>query len=305
MRHLNYGHLLYFWTVAREGGVAHAADVLHVTPQTISGQIRLLEDAVGAKLLQREGRRLRLTDTGRVVRRYADEIFSLGSELAEVVRNRSTDAPAAFSVGIVDVVPKLVAYHVLEPALEMEPALRVVCREGTLEALVGELAVHRLDMVLADGPMPGGLHVRAYNHPLGESGVSFLGPARMARTLRDRFPASLDGAPMLLPARETSLRRALDGWFDELSVQPRVIAEFDDSALLKAFGQAGKGLLPTPSAIEAEVARHYGLRVVGRTDAVRERYYAISVERRIKHPAVLAVTESARRSLFPERAAGR
>ena len=230
--------------------------------------------------------------------RYAEEIFTLGRELAEVVRNRRPDTPATFTVGIVDVVPKLIAYHVLEPALTQEPPIRMVCREGALEPLLAELAVHHLDMVLADRPLPGGLHVNAWSHALGDSGVSFLAPRRLARRLRSRFPASLDGAPMLLPTPETTLRRDLDDWFEQQGVRPRTIAEFDDSALLKAFGHAGMGLLPVPTAIAGDVADQYRLSPVGHTREVVERYFAISVERRIKHPAVLAVTEAARRRVF-------
>lgn len=302
MRHLNYGHLQYFWVVAREGSIVQAAEVLHVTPQTISGQLKLLDEAIGGRLFKRVGRRLVLTRTGQTVFQYADEIFNLGAELTEIVRGRRSGKPRVLNVGIVDSIPKLVACRVVAPALELENAPRVRCEEGALERLLGELAVHRLDLVLSDHPLPAGLHVRAYNHALGESGISFFARRRDARRHRGRFPEGLDKAPLLLPAPGSALRRRLDEWFESQALVPRVAAEFDDSALLKAFGQAGSGLFPGPTAIEEEICRMYDAGVVGRTDEVRERFYAISPERRLKHPAVLAITESARSQLFGETA---
>lgn len=298
MRHLNYGHLLYFWTVAREGSIVRASEVMHVTPQTISGQLRLLEDAVGEKLFTREGRQLVLSETGQVVFRYADEIFTVGAELAEVVRGRVPGAPPVFSVGVTDSVPKLVACRILEPALALDETPRLVCREGPLEHLLGELAIHNLDLVISDMPVPGGLHVSAYNHLLGESGVDFVARPELARRLRRRFPESLSGAPMLLPSRTSPLGRGLEQWLDERELFPSVVGQFDDSALLKSFAHSGAGIIPVPAALSREVCDIYGLSRIGAAEGLTERFYAISVERRLKHPAVVAVTRRARDHIF-------
>jgi len=300
MRHLNYGHLQYFWTVAREGSIARASQVLHVTPQTISGQLRLLEQDIGDKLFNREGRRLVLSETGRLVMQYADEIFSVGTELARTVRGQGTRVSATLSLGITDSVPKLVAYRVLQSVLDLPERPRIHCHEGTLQSLLAALAVHELDVVLSDNPLPTGLHVRAYSHLLGESGVSFLGIPALAKRLRRNFPRSLSGAPMLLPSRTSALGSALEQWFDQIGVVPDVVGEFDDTALLKAFGQGGAGLVPVARAVESDVRTHYRLQLVGHADEVRERFYAISVERRIKHPAVLAITAQARDVIFQD-----
>lgn len=297
MRHLNYNHLLYFWTVTKEGSIARASEVLHLTPQTISGQLKLLDEAVGEPLFQRVGRRLVPTDMGQTVFQYADEIFSLGTELAHVVRGRLPGGPLTLQVGVVNSMPKLVAYRIMAPALSLEEPLRIICREASLEQLLADLAVHRLDLVLADSPLPSGLHVKAYNHALGACGVSFFARPRDARGYRRGFPASLREAPILLPSTGTALRRGLDQWLDENELAPRVVGEFDDSALLKAFGQAGAGVFPGPTAIEAEICKMYHAAVVGRIDDVKERFYAISPERRLKHPAVIAIREQARTTL--------
>jgi LysR family transcriptional activator of nhaA len=294
VRHLNYSHLLYFWTVAREGSIARAAEVLHLTPQTISGQLKLLEASVGEPLFNRAGRGLVLSETGRIVKQYADEIFALGAELTQRVKRKELGAPVALNVGIVNSIPKLIAYRVLEPALELDDPLRIVCREGDLDALLGDLAVHRLDLVLSDRPIATGLNVRAYNHPLGSSTVSMFAHRRIARRYAKAFPASLDGAPVLLPRETTALRRALDEWFDRHDVTPMVVAEFDDSALMKAFGEAASGIFPAPDAIASEVEQMYDARQIGTVDGVSESFYAISPERKLKHPAVLRITESAR-----------
>ncbi|HEY5791506.1 MAG TPA: transcriptional activator NhaR [Gammaproteobacteria bacterium] len=298
MRHLNYNHLFYFWSVAREGSIARAAESLHLTPQTISGQLKLLEERVGAPLFQRAGRGLVLSETGQLVREYADEIFSLGAELAQRVRSEQPHAPSALNVGIVDSIAKLIAYRLLEPALVLEESVRVVCHEADLDRLLGDLAVHRLDLVLSDRPLPTGLSVKAYNHPLGESGIALFAQKRLAARYARRFPRSLHGAPMLLPAAGSPLRRALDDWFERAGVSPSVVAEFDDSALLKAFGEAGAGIFPAPSAIAAQVEHMYHARAIGEVDGVAESYYAISPERKLKHPAVMRITEVARSLVF-------
>lgn len=298
MRHLNYGHLQYFWVVAREGSIARAAEVLHVTPQTISGQLKLLDEAVGERLFRKAGRRLVLSRTGQMVFEYADEIFNLGAELAQVVRGRRPDVPRHLNVGIVDSIPKLVACRIIAPALESEDPPRVRCQEGTLERLLGDLAVHRLDLVLSDQPLPSGLNVKAYSYALGESATSFFVSESQYARYQGEFPANLDGAPMLLPTPGTALRRRLEEWFEAHGMVPYVAAEFDDSALLKAFGEAGAGVFAAPSAIAGEIERTYGARVIGTTDEVRERYYALSPEQRLKHPSVVAITEAARAQLF-------
>ena len=298
MRHLNYNHLLYFWTVANEGSIARASESLHLTPQTISGQLKLLEQRVGAPLFQRVGRGLVLSETGLFVKQYADEIFSLGAELAQRVKSESPHVPVTLNVGIVNSIAKLIAYRIVQPALELEEDLRIICCEADLDQLLGELAVHRLDLVISDRPIPAGLNVKAYNHHLGESGIAFFAPKSSAARYRRNFPDSMDGAPLLVPVKSTVLRRGLDDWFERGGITPRVVAEFDDSALLKAFGEAGAGLFPAPIAIAAQVEQMYHARVIGEVDGVTESYYAISPERKLKHPAVLRITEVARARVF-------
>jgi LysR family transcriptional activator of nhaA len=300
MEWLNYHHLLYFWSVAREGNLTRASRQLHLTPQTVSAQIRSLETAFDAQLFDRRGRRLVLTEVGRLAFGYAEEIFGLGRELQRAVRERPTGRPVELVVGVVDVLPKLIAHHLLEPALELGEPVRIVCREAAADELLGQLAVHRLDVVLSDTPLPPGLSVRAFNHPLGECGVAFVAEPALAGKLRRGFPDSLDGAPLLLPTADSVLRRSLDQWLDDRGLQPQITGEFQDSALLKVFGQAGVGAFCIPAVLEREVCRQYGARPVGRTDDVVERFYAISPERRVRHPAVAAICETARRELFAE-----
>ena len=298
MRHFNYSHLLYFWTVARDGSIAKASQSLHLTPQTISGQLKLLEGAVGGALFNRVGRRLELSDLGRLVYSYANEIFSVGIELAQIVKANVKAGPTTLNVGITDSVPKLIAYRLLEPALTMDVPPRMVCGEGRLEVLLGELAIHQLDVVISDSPLPSGLHVRAYNHILGETDTAFFAVKSKQKVLAKDFPRSLDGHPMLMPAPGTPLRRSLDEWFDMNEIHPRIVGEFDDSALLNAFGEAGAGVFPGPTAIERVICRMYNVAVIGRTHDVRERFFVISSERRIKHPAVLRISEQSREHLF-------
>ena len=295
---LNYHHLLYFWVVAREGTIARACDQLHLTQPSISKQLHQLEHSVGEKLFQRVGRNLVLTETGQLVFRYADEIFSLGRELSEALEGKPSRERLRLLVGVADVVPKLIAYRVLEPALHLPEPVQLMCDERGLVELLTELAEHRLDLVLSDSPLPPTSATRAYNHLLGECGVCILGSSSLARKFRRGFPQSLDGAPFLLPTRKSMLRRSLDQWFDAQSIRPELLGEFDDSALLKVFGQAGVGLFPAPSAVEQETCRQYDVQLVGRLDAVRERFYAISVERKLKHPAVKAITAAAQSTLF-------
>jgi LysR family transcriptional regulator, transcriptional activator of nhaA len=291
---INYKHLHYFWVVARQGSIARASERLHLTPQTISGQISLLEENLGEALFKKAGRNLELTETGRLALGYADEIFSLGGELEDAVRNQPSDRPMVFKAGVVDVVPKTIAYRILAPALELPNQVRIVCRENSLDTLLAELALHRIDLVIADAPIPAGVNVRGFNHALGECGISFLAVAGMATKLRKHFPQSLDGAPLLLPSEINLVQSRLLQWLDGLRIYPRIVGEFDDSALMKAFGQAGTGVFIAPTPIADEIAKQYSVQLVGKTEDVREQYYAISVERRISHPAVVAITETAR-----------
>jgi LysR family transcriptional activator of nhaA len=299
MEWINYHHLLYFWAVAREGGLVQAGRLLRLSHPTLSAQIHALEDRLGEPLFERIGRRLVLTEVGRVVFRYADEIFALGREMLDAVRGRST-ARARFDVGIVDVVPKLVVRRLLEPALALAPPVRLVCHESTHERLLADLAVHALDIVISDAPVPTGSPVRAYNHLLGETGITFFGTRALAAQARRGFPRSLDGLPVLLPLENLTLRRALNAWFDRHDVRPRVVGEFEDSALLKVFGADGAGLFPAPTVVEDEVRAQYRVSVAGRTDDVRERYYAISLEPRLKNPAVVAMVRPFRMALTSE-----
>ncbi len=295
---VNYHHLLYFWVVAKEGTVTKAAEVLRLRQPTVSEQLKNLEESLGEQLFDRSRRRLTLTDSGRLVYRYADEIFRLGQELKDTLAGRPTGRPSKLRVGVSDAVPKLVLHRLLEPALRMEEPVQLVCREDKTDRLLADLSVSDLDLVLTDAPLAGKARVRAFNHLLGECGVSFFAVADLAKAHRKEFPASLDGAPLLLPTDNTLLRRSLDHWFDAIGVRPRVVAEFEDSALLKQFAQYGEGIFAGPSAIEHEIIDQYGVRVVGRTDHVVERFYAITVERRIKHPAVRAISDAAHENIF-------
>lgn len=295
---INYKHLHYFWVVAKEGGIARASERLHLTPQTISGQLSLLEENLGEALFNRVGRNLELTEIGRLALSYADEIFVLGGELEEVVRNLPSGRPMVFKVGVADVVPKSIAYRLLAPALELPESVRIVCRENSIESLLAELALHRLDLVIADSPIPHGVNVRGFNHQLGECGTSFFAAPKLANTLSKDFPENLNGAPMLLPGETTVTHSRLLNWFDNQHIHPRIVGEFDDSALMKAFGHAGTGIFIAPTPISNEVEKQYGVTVIGKTEEVREQFYAISVERRISHPAVAAITETAREWLF-------
>jgi LysR family transcriptional activator of nhaA len=295
---LNYHHLLYFWTVAKEGSIVRAAAQLHLAEPTISAQVAKLEHALGAKLFQRSGRNLQLTDTGRLVQRYADEIFSLGRELSDAVRGRPTGQPLRLLVGVPDVLSKLIVFRLLQPALALPEPVRLICREGKLDDLVGALATHELDVVLSDIPPTPSVRVKAFSHLLGQCGVAFFAPPALARQVRRDFPRSLVAAPLLLPTETTTLRRLLDQWFDEQGIRPTIAAEFQDSALLKVFGQEGLGVFPAPAAIVDEIQRQYRVRHVGTLDNLHERYYAISVERRLKHPAVVAISATAKQQLF-------
>lgn len=297
MEWLNYHHLLYFWTVAREGTIARASEELRLAQPTISGQIRALEEQLGEKLFQRSGRNLVLTDIGRVVFAYADDIFATGRELMDTLKDRPTGRPVRLQVGVADEVTKIIAYRLLEPALRLPQPVHIVCRDGAPERLLTDLATHALDLVIADAPIPPAIKVKAFSHPLGETAVTVFAVAKLAAPRRKNFPRSLDGAPFLLPTIGKTLRRTLDHYFDQEQIRPRIVAELDDSALLTTFGQGGAGLFVAPTVLEKEVMRQFGVTVVGRLDEVRERYFAISVERRLKHPAVIAISEAANEML--------
>ena len=303
---MNYKHLQYFWAVVRAGGVLRASEQLHLTPQTLSGQIRLLEERLGQKLLRKAGRGVEPTEAGRLVLQYADEIFTLGGELEAALRGGREIAPAPLlRIGIADSVPKAVAYHLVEPALRSEAPPRLQCIEGRLPSLLGELALRRLELVVSDVPMPGHLGVKAYAHLLGRSGVAFFAaPSLLARAgveqrrARARFPALLATLPLLLPGPDSALRPRVDAWLRQQDIAPRVAAEFDDSALMKAFGRQGRGVFPAPAVLAQEIARQYEVVVIGTADDLAEEFYGISVERRITHPAIAAITEAARGELF-------
>lgn len=300
MRQLNLKHLRYLWVVASEGSITKASEILHLTPQTISGQLRTLEENIGDKLFDKAGRNLVLSETGRLVFSYADEMFRLGNELQDLLEGRPPDKELVFNVGVAMVVPKLLAYRILEPVMQMPETVRLVCREAPLVDLLAELSVHKLDLVLADSPVSPTLNIRAYSHVLGESNISFFARKNDSPRLEKSFPHSLDGEPMLMPTANSALRRMMDQWFEREGIRPRIAAEFEDRALMKAFGEAGTGIFTSPTTVEEDVIAKYGVQVIGRTDAVRERFYAISAERRIKHPAVAAITEAARTDLFAQ-----
>lgn len=294
---MNYHHLFYFWTIAKEGSVAAAATRLRLAQPTISGQIRALEESLGEKLFQRSGRGLALTEEGRIAFKYANEIFLLGTELHEVLKGRPTGRPLRLHVGVADVVPKLVAYRLLEAALHLPEPVQIVCREDKPDRLLADLAIHNLDIVIADAPVGPSIRVRAFNHLLGECGISFFATPALAKKCRKHFPKSLNGTPMLLPTDNTALRSSLDQWMATHKIRPVIAGEFEDSALLSVFGQTGMGVFVAPSIIEPEVKRQYQVEVVGRVRSIRERFFVISVERKLTHPAVLAILETAKREI--------
>jgi LysR family transcriptional regulator, transcriptional activator of nhaA len=294
MNWLNYHHLHYFWVVAKEESITKAGKQLRLAPSTVSMQLSKLEEELGGSLFRRTGRNLELTELGQVVFRYADEIFSLGLEMLDTIKGRLQAGPPRFTVGIVDILPKLVTRKILQPALSLPQGVRLVCHEGKEKQLLAELAVHDLDLVLTDTPAKSGLSIKVYSHLLGECGISFCAVAAMVDRLLPDFPRSLHGAPMLLPTSLSALRGSLDQWFAAQGIRPRIIGEFDDRALIKVFGQAGDGVFVVPTIIEEEVCRQHQVAIVGRSQTVRERFYAISVERIIKHPAVIAIRDAIR-----------
>jgi LysR family transcriptional activator of nhaA len=299
MEWLNYHHLFYFWKVVKAGSITRACEELGLAPPTISAQLRTLEDQVGEKLLGRSGRSLVPTEMGRVVFRYAEEIFSLGLDLMDALKRRPTGKPLRLAIGVDDVLPKEIAYALIEPALRLPEKVRILCREGSLERLMADLALHELDVVLSDAPAAPSLNIRAYNHPLGECGVTWVGTPAIARSHRRGFPKSLDGASILLPTDDTAIRRGLDQWSAAHGIRPVVVGEFEDYALLRVFGRRGAGAFPVFQILEGELRRHYGLQRIGPAEGVIGRFYAITVEKKVRHSAVAAICEAARRSLSP------
>lgn len=296
---MNYKHLHYFFQVAKLGGVGRASERLHLSPQTISGQIQSLEEALGTPLFAKSGRCLVLTEVGRMVFGYAEAIFSIGAELEEAVREYPQQGrPLEFRVGVADAVPKTIACRLIEPAAQLPEPVRIVCREWKLDTLLGELALHRLDLVIADAPIPSDVSVRAFNHRLGSCGISFFAAPSLHAAFKGRFPACLDGAPLLVPADESALGQRLRAWLQARSLHPRVVGECDDSALAKEFGRRGMGVFVGPTVLEQDIEKQYGVRVLGSTTDVEAEFFAISVERRLTHPCVTAITEAARTELF-------
>ena len=298
MSSLNFKHLRYFWMVAKTGSIARAAEQLHLTPQSISGQLSEFADTLGVELFRRTGRQLELTDTGRRILGHAEEIFSTGDELLEIVRDQSRTTTTTYRVGFADSVSKLIACRLVEPALSLAEPLRMICREGRLASLLADLAVHRLDLIIADRPMPAHLSVRGFNHLLGESGMTLFGTRALADSLSGAFPQCLHRAPLLLPGEDFAIYGRLLQWLGENNLHPRIVGEFDDSAMMNTFGQSGAGLFFAPSVIANQVCEQYAVVALGRVDSLVEQVYAITTERRLSHPATLAISQSAQRDLF-------
>jgi len=297
---LNYHHLRYFWTVARKGGVRKAAEELHVSQPSISAQLRLLEESLGQKLFRRSGRNLVLTETGQLVLNYADEIFSAGRELMNAVKQRPGKHPVRVNIGLTDAFPKLIAFQILRAAFRSEAAVHMICREGEIGPLVSHLQSHRLDIVLADEPASSALKAKTFNHRLGRSGVTFCAVPSLAAKLRRNFPQSLDGAPALLPTQNMGMRAALETWFDSKAIRPRLVGEFEDSALMEVCSTGGRGFTAVHTVVDRAALKHFGLRVIARVDECGTDFYAITAERRVKHPAAVAITEHAYSSVFAE-----
>ncbi len=298
MEWLNYHHLFYFWLTVKTGTVSAAAESLHLARPTVAAQIKDLEKSVGKPLFEKQGRGLVLTEFGKQVHGYAEEIFALGHELREFIKTGHQGNRKRFVVGLPDVVPKHVAFELLKPALHMKDRPRAVCYEGKLDQLLSDLALHKLDLVISDAPAPPTLEFKVYNHKLGECGMSMLATPGLAKQYKKGFPQSLTDAPCLLPTDHTAVRRSLDIWMDDNDIYPDIVAEFEDSALLKVFGQAGEGLFPIPTAIEGLIKKQYGVHLVGRIPEVLDKFYAISAEKRVHHEATLLVVKQARNKLF-------
>ncbi|PCI65733.1 MAG: transcriptional activator NhaR [Gammaproteobacteria bacterium] len=293
MTPLNYNHLYYFYSVANEGSITKASSVLHLTPQTISGQITSFESQIGVTLFDRKGKKLILSEIGQLIYSYADEIFQLGDELKNVIKTQEPAHWLTFTVGVTGVIPKVLAFQLLNPVLNMADSVRLICKEGHQDSLLAELAINKLDLVLTDQPLPMGSHIKAYNHRLTESGFTFFATKKLATICKKNFPHSLSGQPFLMQGKNTAVRQRLSAWLEKYNVIPNIIAEFDDSALLKSFGQEGYGVFTAPTLIEDTIMSQYHVKIVGRTEEFKEHYYVISPERRLKHPAILEIVNAA------------
>lgn len=301
---MNYKQLYYFWHVAKAGSITRAAGQLHLTPQTISGQVSELETSLGTDLFRRVGRRLELTAAGQLARTHADDIFQIGNQLEQILKSGVGSAEMTFRVGVADAVPKSIAYQLLAPAITLAEPVRLICYEDKLERLFAELAIHKLDLVIADQPLPSELGVKGFNHALGKCAIAFYAVPEMAERFKDQFPASLKDAPLLLPGDKVAVQAPLLRWFKDLGIQPRIVGQFDDSALMKAFGKAGAGVFIAPELMAGEIRKQHGAELIGSTQSVMVNYYAISVERRLTHPAVVAVSEAAKRWMFDSNTKG-
>jgi len=298
MQRINYQHLFYFWHVVTEGSITAACEKLHLAQPTISGQLAVFEQAIGEKLFYKQGRKLRLTDTGRIVFHYAEEIFALGRDLGNTLKGLPTGRALRLSIGITDALPKLVVYRLMQPVFQLPEPVQIYCYEDKVERLLSDITLQRIDLVLSDTPLTSSSNVNIFNHLLGESEVTVFASAELAAIYRPNFPRSLSGAPFLLPTNNTALRRSLDQWFDNENIRPNIQAEIEDSALIKTFGKGGMGLFVAPTIVEAEIKRQYMVEAVGKIESVKERFYAITVRRQLKHPAVTAILDNARDNLF-------
>ncbi|MEM7304386.1 MAG: transcriptional activator NhaR [Pseudomonadota bacterium] len=298
MRHLNYNHLLYFWMVAREGSINKASDVLHITPQTISGQIKSLESTIGAPLFNRSGRNLILSEAGHLIWPYANEIFLLGEDLARNVKSKNMQPSSHLNVGLVNSIPKLIAFRILSISFEKDNEVKLITQEGTLDNLLADLALHKLDLVLSDRPHTPGINIKAFNHLLGKSKIAFYATKSIYKSYTKSFPDSLDNAPILLPSQSNPLRRDLEDWFENNQITPNIVAEIDDSALLKVFGESGLGIFPAPVVMSDNIQKMYGAKIIGTIEEISESYYAITTERKLKHPGVVEITKYARDKIF-------
>ena len=300
MAWLNYHHLLYFWTVATEGSIVRASEVLRLAPSTISVQIKELEDQLDEQLFERQGRQLVLTEAGHVAQAYAEEIFALGREMVDTIQTGMAQRPTRVVVGISDVLPKLIVYRILEPIFEMTDAISLTCIEGEVEHLFSKLSIHEVDVVLTDAPLAPNVPIQAFNHPLGQSGVSIFGSKDLAARWGTNFPDSLAGAPFILPGTKTSIRRALGGWLERSNLRVQTVAEVEDRALMQVFGERGRGFFAAPTVLSDEVYTRRGLVNIGDLDGVKERFYAVTLDRRIRHPVVDLITKHARQELSSE-----
>lgn len=285
---MNYKQLHYFWAVAKAGSIVRAAKQLHITPQTLSGQIGILEESFGLALFRRVGRGIELTETGELALTYAEDIFQTGVALEETLRAGNKERSRLFRVGISDAVPKSIAYRLLAPAMRLNEPIKIICREGKLEPLLADLAIHKLDLVLADRPMPSEIDIKGRSNQLSECGISFFAAPALSE-FQLPFPKCIDNAPLLVPGEDSAIRKRLMQWLNTQRLNPKIVGEFDDSALMRAFGQAGIGIFTAPTIIEEEVMQQHKVVKLGQTNAVTERFYAISVEKRANHPAVIAI----------------